>query len=93
MKFYTRHVDTDVSSFDHEAISKVTKSHIVLFCDYLVKNSDIGFQSCMNYLSCVRRQLETTHDVQIFKSDPAWYKDSRKRVARACFIACVKGTI
>ena len=59
----------------------------------MIKNPAIGYQSTMNYLSCIRRLLETKHGVQIFKADPEWYKVTRKRVTRAYVLACIEGYI
>ena len=90
--FFNTHV-SPVQSFDDIKFAHITKEHIGLLCDYMIKNHAIGYQSTMNYLSCIRRLLETKHNVQIFKSDPNWYKLTRKRVTRAYILACIKGNI
>ena len=88
--FYNTHV-SPVSSFDDIMFQKIDKRIIGLFCDYMIKNPDIGWQSTMNYLSCVRRLLETKHGVDLFNKDPAWYKSTRKNVTRAYVLTCIKG--
>ena len=88
--FFNSHV-APVQSFDDSKFAHITKEHIGLLCDYMIKNPAIGYQSTMNYLSCIRRQLETKHNVQIFNADPNWYKVTRKRVTRAYVLACIKG--
>jgi len=89
--FYNNHV-ARIESFNNQVIRDVTKKQIGLFCDYMIKNPDIGWQSTMNYLSSIRRQLEERHGVEIFKLDPIWYKNTRKRVTRAYVISCIQGT-
>ena len=90
LEFYNCHV-VQVRSFDDNVFSQITKKTIGLFCDYMIKNPDIGWQSTMNYLSCVRRMLETKHCVKIFESDPNWYKRTRKNVTRAYVLNCIQG--
>ncbi|KAH9137720.1 hypothetical protein AeRB84_017678 [Aphanomyces euteiches] len=86
--FYRMHVGP-VISMDDEVLQSVSRAQIGTFCDYLVKNPSIGWQSSMNYLSSVRRQLEQKHKIHIFKDDPKWYSETRKRVSRAYVLACL----
>ena len=90
--FYSMHVGP-VVSMDDNVLQNVSHAHIGTFCDYMVKTPSIGWQSSMNYLSAVRRQLEQNHKVRIFKDDPKWYSDTRKRVSRAYVLACLNGRV
>ena len=92
VKFYNMHVQP-VNSFDDAVFASIDKERFGMLCTFMIQNPDIGYQSTMNYLSCIRRQLETKHNVTIFKDNPEWYKVTRKRVTRAYVLASIKGTL
>jgi hypothetical protein len=69
----------------------VDKVTIGKFCTYMLSNPDIGFQTSMNYLSSIRRQLEQQHNVEFFKEDQNWYRDTRKNLTRSYVEASLRG--
>ncbi|OWY95023.1 hypothetical protein PHMEG_00035089 [Phytophthora megakarya] len=50
---------------------------------YLLEDPDIHWQTSMNYLSSIKRQLEETTGTQLFRSDPDWYRRCRRHLQKS----------
>ena len=70
---------------------EIDKPLIGRFCSFMLENQAIGYQTSMNYLSSIRRQLEKTYETLIFKNDSNWYKETRRNLTRSYVLACLKG--
>jgi len=78
--FLNKHISKE-KTFSTLTIEDVTKDLIGKFCAFLL-NDAIGWQTSMNYLSSIRRQLEEKLHVTIFKSEAEWYKRSRRNLCK-----------
>ena len=67
----------------------VTKQLIGEFSDYLLQDS-IGYQSTMNYLSSIRKQLEKKTKTTLFKNEEQWYHDLRNQIHKQYVTLCIK---
>ena len=47
----------------------------------------------MNYLSSIRRQLETQYKTNIFSDNSGWYSSTRRQLAKQYVIKSLKGII
>ena len=92
IQFMKTHVKTNVQPLSDIPVDQVTKETIGQFCTYMLQNEAIGYQTTMNYFSSIRRQLEKSHSTQIFKADPEWYKECRRRLTRSYVLSCLRGT-
>lgn len=66
--------------FDDLKKSDVDKPLIGKFCSFLLADEAVSWQTSMNYLSSVRRQLEDNVGVMFFKDDSEWYKKCRRNL-------------
>ena len=68
----------------------IDKQLIGRFCQYMLDDTAIGYQTSMNYLSSIRRQLEKLYKVEFF-NDRNWYRDTRRNLTKAYLLACMQG--
>lgn len=68
----------------------VTKDLIGRFCSYLLSDDDIHWQTSMNYLSSIKRQLETTVNTDLFKKECDWYRRSRRNLHQQHVFLAIK---
>ena len=90
-KQFVKFLGNGVTSFDSIPKSILTKSTVGKFCNYMLQNPGIGYQTSMNYLSCIRRQIEKTYKVTFFKDDPIWYKETRKNLTKIYIKKTIEG--
>lgn len=67
-------------SFDQLRKIDVDKALVGKFCSFMLEDEAISWQTSMNYLSSVRRQLEQIPGVRLFKDEPEWYKKCRRNL-------------
>ena len=82
-----------IASFEDIHVEILTKATLGRFCTYMVENDSIGYQTSINYLSSIRRQLEKCYDIDFFTQDPVWYKETRKLLHRTYVLNCLKGKL
>ena len=75
-RFLTRHIDPNLS-LNSLTSTNVTKKLVGKFLSFLVNDTSVHWQTSMNYLSSVKRQLEEHTGTSLF-SDVEWYKRCRK---------------
>ena len=76
-------------SFENIPIA-IDKQLIGQFCQFLLNDAAIDYQTSMNYLSSIRRQLEKCYKVTFF-NDRNWYRDTRRNLTKAYLMACIQG--
>jgi hypothetical protein len=67
-------------SFDKLKKTDITKELIGRFCSYLLEDKAVNWQTSMNYLSSIRRQMEESLGTKLFKEEPEWYKKCRRNL-------------
>ncbi len=90
LKFMTA-IGTQVDSLEEIPSALVSKELIGRFCTFLLRSNTIGYQTSMNYLSCIRRQLERSHGTTMFNDNPSWYSDTRQNLMKQYVLTCVRG--
>lgn len=87
--FLKQHVGIS-TSMDTLSCEDVTKDLLGKFTTFLLNNPQIQHQTSMNYLSSIRRQLETTKGTMLFNNNEKWYKKLRKNLDKHYMLLCVK---
>lgn len=60
--------------------TEVNKVLIGKFCSFLLDDEAISWQTSMNYLSSIRRQLEDGVGIKLFKEESEWYRKCRRNL-------------
>ncbi|KAH9082813.1 hypothetical protein LEN26_021109 [Aphanomyces euteiches] len=89
-KQFMQFLGPSIQSFETIPVEIVSKDTIGKFCSFLLSNTTIGFQASMNYLSCIRRQLETQFKTSIFNDNSGWYSNTRRQLAMQYVLKSLK---
>ncbi len=68
----------------------VTKELVGQFCSFLLQDEGISWQTSMNYLSSVKRQLEENVKTDLFKRDSEWYRRCRRNLHQQYVLQAIK---
>ena len=68
----------------------ITKELIGQFCSYLLKDASVNWQTSMNYLSSIKRQLEETIKIDLFKTESDWYRRCRRNLHQKYVLQAIK---
>jgi hypothetical protein len=76
---------------DFESLRKkdVTKDLIGKFCSFLL-GDDVSWQTSMNYLSSIKRQLEVGVKTDLFKRESDWYRRCRRNLHQQYVLHAIK---
>ncbi|OWY90740.1 hypothetical protein PHMEG_00040995 [Phytophthora megakarya] len=56
---------------------------------FLLNDPAIYWQTSMNYLSSIKRQLEEVTATELFRSDPEWYRRCRRHLQKQYLMASI----
>jgi hypothetical protein len=76
-------------SFDSLKKKDVTTELVGKFCSFLLHDT-VSWQTSMNYLSSIKRQLETTTRTDLFKREAEWYKRCRRNLHQQFVLQAIK---
>lgn len=79
--FLREHVSRDCE-FDGMESEQVTDEIMGQFATYLLEDECVQWQTSMNYLSSIRRQLEVATRIELFKSNEDCYMSLRTNLSK-----------
>lgn len=79
--FLGKHIAKGLS-MDTVKSEDVTKELIGKFLSFLFSSTSIKWQTSMNYLSSVKRQLEERTGTKLFQTETDWYRRCRRHLHR-----------